>query len=247
MIEQRIRQATFRGAGTLELLCTPDPLPAGFGITHRWEPYTANLEPGDTLGSSPILSSLVDLIGTAHMVPNAMGSTGATGAPYQIVNDVPGLAFGAPRRLMTPLDRSQPHTLVALVRPASGISALSAILGASTTAGSRGSLYLTSDGRWAMNAGNTLTNPAAVKGGQWQVAMAVFNGSNSVIRIDGQEVAGNAGTEAADRLILGSMATLSAALNGYLSSPIYAPVAWDAIQRADYETWLREINQLPPA
>lgn len=245
MIEERISQVTIRGSGTLGLRPAVDPLPAGFGITHRWEPYTANLEPGETLGSSPVLSVLRDQVGAADMVPNAMGSTGASGAPYQLVNGQPGLAFGSPRRLMTPLDRSQPHALVTLVRPASGISALSAILGAATTVGSRGSLYLTSDGRWAMNAGNTLVNEAPIKGGQWQVAMAVFNGPSSVLRIDGVEVTGNAGTETADRLILGSMATLAAPLNGYIASVYYAPVAWNASQRNDYETWLREINGLP--
>lgn len=242
---RQVSQAIARGPRTTVLECHPDPLPEGYGITHRWEPYAANAEPGDTL-NGVTLTYLKDLIGSADMVPNAMGATGATGPGYQLIGGQCALGFGAPRRLMTPLNRSQPHTIVAMIRPlAGGYTALSVFLGAQSTVGARGSVFFTSDGKWSMNAGVGLVNPAPVKGGQWQIVTAVFDGANSVLRIDGEEVTGNAGTEITDRLILGSFALLGGPTVCYMGPVYYAPVAWNAIQRAEFETWLRGINRLP--
>ncbi len=247
MLEERISSVTISGEGTLGLRCTPDPLPAGFGITHRWEPYAADALPTDP-GGSGVLASLPDLVGSADMVPNAMGSTGATGPSFHVIGGQVGMGFGAPRRLMTPLARSQPHTIVALVRPRTeGYTALSVLLGAATTAGARGSVYLTADGLWAMNAGSTISNSAPLKGGQWQIVIAVFNGPNSVLRVDGVETTGNAGSEVADRLILGSFANLGGPLVAYLGSVYYASSAWTLTQRNDFEAWLRKVNRLPAA
>lgn len=247
MLEERISQVTIRGSGTLGLRPAVDPLPEGFGITHRWEAYTANVEPGDTFADAPLLPFLPDLIGTADMVPNAMGSVDATGPALQLIGGQVGLGFGAPKRLMTPLIRSHPHTLVALVRPrVEPYTDLSVILGAQSTSGARGSVYI-AGGKWSMNAGQGLSTDAAVKGGQWQVLTAVFNGASSALRVDGEDITGNAGSETADRLILGSFALLGAPTVMYLASVYYAPVAWTLTQRADFEAWLREINQLPAA
>ena len=242
---RQISQAIARGPGTTALECHPDPLPEGFGITHRWEPYAANLEPGDALGAVT-LNFLEDLIGSADMVPNAMGSTGASGPSYQMIGNQVAMGFGAPRRLMTPLDRAQPHTLVTLIRPqANPYSALSVFLGGRSDVGNRGSVFFTADDRWSMNAGLGIIHDAPVKHGQWQIVTAVFDGANSVLRVDGAEMAGNAGTEATDRLILGSFATLGGPVNAFMGPTYFAPLAWNATQRAEFETWLRKINRLP--
>lgn len=243
-IRQQVQTAA-RGNGTATLPCYPDPLPDGYGITHRWEAYAANAEPTDP-GGPGVLTFLPDLIGTSDMVPNALTSTGATGPQYHLIDNQVALGFGAPRRLMTGLNRAQPHTLVALLRPRNeGYTAISSVLGASTVTGVRGSVYITADGKWAMNAGNTISLSAAIKGGKWQVLTAVFNGANSVLRVDGEEITGNAGTEVADRLILGSFAELGAPLVAYMSAIYYAPAAWTPAQRANFENWVRAINRLP--
>lgn len=242
---RQISQSIARGPGTLALECHPDPLPSGFNITHRWEPYAANAEPTDP-GGAGLVTYLQDLEGSADMVPNTLGVTGASGAQLHIIENQVALGLGPNRRLMTALNRSQPHTLVTAVRPrGEGYTAIAALFGAATTAGARGSVYITADGQWAMNAGSTLLNAAPVRGGKWQIITAVFNGPDSALRIDGAETVGNAGTEVADRLILGSYATLSAPMAAYMGPVYYSPTAWSPVQRANFETWVRTTSRLP--
>ncbi|GAA0960163.1 hypothetical protein FFA01_06370 [Frigoribacterium faeni] len=101
--------------------------------------------------------------------------------------------------------RTQPHTVVVLGRlRAISTAANNGIVGAGQSAGSRSSLFVSTDGKLVINAGVSLTNPAAVPT-TTQVFIGVFNGNNSVAGLTGADTAGAAGSEGATAMYVGRL------------------------------------------
>lgn len=229
--------------GTADLRCDPDEI-TDYGWTHRWEAYAVPNDIGATA------SFLEDLIGNNDATPNGGGGqSGATAGVVGFQNEKICLQLGGTNRYATgAFTQGAACTMVGLVRPKGDPyppGTQNFLFAKSAGSGAR-NVWL--DGQaWAINGGSTLTLPNSVKNADWQVVTAVFNGPSSVLRVDGQEVTGNAGTDAPTGLTIGATAALlpAATLTAWFAAAYFAPRALTFAERTAFESEVRRLHRLP--
>lgn len=233
--------ATAAGAASLPVF--PDTI-TDYGWTHRYEAYAA---PQDIGASVPTLK---DLIGTSDATPNGgPGTSGGSAGALGFVDQRIGVQLGGLSRYATAtFAQGAACTIVGLLRPTSAAYTPGEQKYLFAKSGGTGSRNVWLDGQsWNINGGGTLSLANSVKNGVWQIVTAVFNGASSVLRVDGQEVTGNAGTDAPSGLTIGAQAALTPTntLTCWFGAAYFAPRALTPAERAAFEAQLRTLHRLP--
>lgn len=162
------------------------------GYTHRWAPKTLNQPIGAYVNNLP------NLIAPAYPFDagtDSVASRPVLALPTSKIQSVNAAAGKRLRILPLAATIPQPFTLVHVAKlTTAGASVISASVDAAYNLSNIARIGSTASA-FEMDAGATLLHTVALDA-NWHVFISVFNGASSVFSIDGNEVTGNAGTNA---------------------------------------------------
>lgn len=226
----QISTAITSGPGVADLEFVPDEMPAALSIAHRWEAYAAVQDIGEkVLSSRDIIGGKLLTAASAATAPTLVLDQGQLAFEFDGVDDaLRGIGL---------IQRAQPYTITVVARALDVAAGAHVVIGGGGTNG-RGAIF--ADGaNWRANAGSSFGLVGAVDVTAYQIVTVVFNGANSVIRVDGSEIAGNVGAENATDFLLGCLGGGSSYFKGRVRAVYYAARAWTAAERKLAEDTIR--------
>jgi hypothetical protein len=154
------------------------------------------------------------------------------------------LRFSGDQGLSYPLARPAVQTIIAVCKVDAVPAQIGVIVGGSLSSPNRGSLFMSSAGTLALNAGVTMTTPENVPIGESAVLIGVLNGADSVLGINGAETTGNAGSEVPNVTSLGRASAANTALTGDILEVVIYPRALNAAERDSIRAALNAVHNI---
>lgn len=227
----QISDTTAGGAGVFDLPLFVHPLPVA-GWSRRHVAYAVPQDPGATI------ASWADLAGGAPLTPNGQGGTASTAPLLVSEGSTPHMEFTGTAAMGVPMPIAQPHTIIVCARLTAQPTGLGVLTGSKAATPNRASQFLdaSTNLNWRSNAGSSIGSTVTASTTTFQTLTTVFDGANSIFRVDGVEVAGNAGSEARSHLTVATWDTQGLnRLACRISEIVVYPFALNAFQRGQVE------------
>lgn len=154
------------------------------------------------------------------------------------------LRFSGDQGLSYPLTRPAVHTIIAVCKVNAVPAQTGIIVGGALSSPNRGSLFVSSDGVLALNAGTTLTTPENVPIGELAVFVGVLNGAASIVGINGSETTGNAGAEVPNVTALGRYSGTNTSLTGDILEVVVYPRVLTLAERNSIRAVLNAVHNI---